>query len=510
MATAVGQALTQQLWTDLKRKATDIKTIDSMFSITKDPTAFFNKSLLLHTKLIALLAAVAWLLPILAVVTPATLSVTLQNVTTIQTLNVPDVNWNASAFMDVFGREGDFTLVSVQVKRAITISAYSVEILAITPLFPDYSYSLNFFGPSFRCQDVNAPGEQALFESIRPSNYNQTIQNVLNNNGTPFMDTWDFAMDLLYVGIIPFPSAYNSILLLTPDVNISCTLWNTSYDVIFDLSQGAQTIHESKVIPQEPYRYDDIDDDFTYGMVGSMGFEAVAGSMASILKGHIEVADSMWPHFGAGGSNADFTNNTGVWDPIYHTGLIFCPELGEHIVQINIDDPSSMPQTLTATMPRWMCRAGSLARAVEELSRNITYSLFTVPDVVEERPIHANIRSARNEYSYRSRYLLLSYGIGILFTISGIAIGGFAYHSNGYSASTSFSTILLTTRKNPNLDELSEGQCLGKQPLAEEIGRIKLRFGVLSPAGSSGVEIGHAGFGLMGDTRRLRKYEYLR
>jgi len=57
-----------------------------------------------------------------------------------------------------------------------------------------------------------------------------------------------------------------------------------------------------------------------------------------------------------------------------------------------------------------------------------------------------------------------------------VAVGLYAFHTNGVSHSTAFSAIIATTR-NPELDELSRGHSLGAFPLNLEAGPVKLRFG---------------------------------
>jgi hypothetical protein len=52
---------------------------------------------------------------------------------------------------------------------------------------------------------------------------------------------------------------------------------------------------------------------------------------------------------------------------------------------------------------------------------------------------------------------------------------------NGVVSGTSFSYILVTTR-NPALDQLSVGACLGSDPFPAELMRTKFRFGVLDDA----------------------------
>lgn len=63
-----------------------------------------------------------------------------------------------------------------------------------------------------------------------------------------------------------------------------------------------------------------------------------------------------------------------------------------------------------------------------------------------------------------------------------MAVGIWAFHSNGVCHSTSLSAIIATTR-NPGLDDMSEGHSLGAFPLDREVGRTKLKFGGVEIAG---------------------------
>ena len=80
----------------------------------------------------------------------------------------------------------------------------------------------------------------------------------------------------------------------------------------------------------------------------------------------------------------------------------------------------------------------------------------------------------QNYYTYNAMDLFLAYGIAIAVVAICVVVGLRAYIINGYSASASFSTILLTTR-NDDLDKIAQGHWLGSQPLAEELQGLKLR-----------------------------------
>jgi hypothetical protein len=81
-------------------------------------------------------------------------------------------------------------------------------------------------------------------------------------------------------------------------------------------------------------------------------------------------------------------------------------------------------------------------------------------------------------YHYSPKYLLISYGIGLLFSLISAVFGLYAFYTNGVVHSTSLSAIIATTR-NPDLDVLAEGHSLGALPLSEKMRNVKLRFGAM-------------------------------
>ena len=166
------------------------------------------------------------------------------------------------------------------------------------------------------------------------------------------------------------------------------------------------------------------------------------------------------------------------------TVLAFCPELEPAFVNSGrIDDPS-------------LCRKGSIMSAIEDLSQNFTLSILSSPPLVGTTSVTAQVSVPVNKYTYNSHNLFIAYGLGILVALAGVCIGGLSYVNNGYSASTSFSSILLTTR-NSDLDGLVEGCGLPKQPLREEVARTKVRYGLLDG--------GRAAFGLAETVREFKR-----
>ncbi|KAE9991943.1 hypothetical protein EG327_010621 [Venturia inaequalis] len=105
-----------------------------------------------------------------------------------------------------------------------------------------------------------------------------------------------------------------------------------------------------------------------------------------------------------------------------------------------------------------------------------------------------------SKFKYQQTGLWVPYAIVIAISFVCMIIGFQAMVNNGVSSDTVFSRIMTTTR-NPTLDRLSVGACLGSDPFPKELERTKLRFGVLDGEHGGeevwigGARIEHCGFG---------------
>lgn len=114
-----------------------------------------------------------------------------------------------------------------------------------------------------------------------------------------------------------------------------------------------------------------------------------------------------------------------------------------------------------------------------------------------------------NVFRYHLYSLWIGYSISIFIAAAFLVVGGYSMWENGVASDTMFSRIMVTTR-NPTLDHLSNGACLGNDPFPVELRRTKLRFGVLLEddseyAGAGGVEerLEHCAFGTEGETKPI-------
>ncbi|KAK4059600.1 hypothetical protein Trihar35433_10647 [Trichoderma harzianum] len=148
--------------------------------------------------------------------------------------------------------------------------------------------------------------------------------------------------------------------------------------------------------------------------------------------------------------------------------------------------PKLLAQDLSA-----LARNKTVGELIEELSRNITLSVFNLDQILapnktcNHRRIHndtmVRISSDVNVYSYNRRVLIITYAVVFLGTLIALLIGGAAYFKNGVSHQLSFSAFMSTTR-NYRLDELTAGSSMGAMPLRDSIKSTKLQFGFLRNA----------------------------
>ncbi|KAF7885250.1 hypothetical protein EAF00_011068 [Botryotinia globosa] len=143
-----------------------------------------------------------------------------------------------------------------------------------------------------------------------------------------------------------------------------------------------------------------------------------------------------------------------------------------------IGNPSStFTNTFSSTTRPWLCRNQTLARGMEDLANNISISYLSSPDLTSDSDLQTiSTSNTNNYYVYHPFWLLISFGLAFLFSIMAVAVGIHAVKCNGVVHSNSFSATVATTRK-PELDEFLGRSCLGAEPLREDPGQYRLRFG---------------------------------
>jgi hypothetical protein len=152
----------------------------------------------------------------------------------------------------------------------------------------------------------------------------------------------------------------------------------------------------------------------------------------------------------------------------------------------------------------------NLMGAVQGLFEDMLITLLSEPDLISASTASVECAKFRTAvvYAYLPSSLWLGYALAVATTFISLLIGFYAIYQNGVASDTLFSRILVTTR-NPTLDHLSVGACLGGDPFPKELKKTKLRFGVLldnEPREGPLGKIEHCCFGTVGETKDVVKY----
>lgn len=155
-----------------------------------------------------------------------------------------------------------------------------------------------------------------------------------------------------------------------------------------------------------------------------------------------------------------------------------------------------------------LTRGLTMRQLIEELSRNLTLSLFSADRTWSQLgvDITVNVAVNTNIYAYNAANLALAYGLAIAATIVSVIIGLRALMVNGVSHGTSFSSIMCSTR-NKTLDNLTMGFSLAAEPLGKEVLDTDLKFGLLSESKEDHGRIRRVGFGVTDEVDTLKKGE---
>lgn len=128
-----------------------------------------------------------------------------------------------------------------------------------------------------------------------------------------------------------------------------------------------------------------------------------------------------------------------------------------------------------------------LQTQLQSFYEDILLTLLSDPHLIIATTVSVPCTKSRrvNLFHYQPRDLWAGYAIVIAVALACLAVGFNALQENGVASDTGFSRIMVTTR-NPTLDRLSVGACLGGDPFPAELKRTKLRFGVLDAGSADG------------------------
>ncbi|CAD6446802.1 0a3e53ad-cc74-4819-a71a-6b31110dcbe1 [Sclerotinia trifoliorum] len=551
-------ALGQYIWRVVKRQPLTMKNLDRLFALSTDPIALFSIELLKGAKLAILLGAITWLLGLASVAPAATLTVVARNIT--EEVRLPVLDFTKAIWNNSMDGEWDAVLVTNTI-AINTASNNDVLELSRQVAGSEWSYSLQFYGPSIKCNEPNST-QQAVFNNITKYYEQQNIFTYTDQNDNRTNITFDVgSRKIIYASWSiwyasgtpnnvdsPRPlaeqvSPYPQLWIQTSTSELVCSAVNASFNIAVSYVDGVQHVTQQDIKIIGDY-------DLSYVSVGSIesGTTSTDSNGVTTMSAGGAMEEALWneyiPHMYALGAilggnitlqDITLTNDQNVREysrygatNVLGTGLMACEEIAntpfKNESSYLIHDPSAtFSNTFTSTNQPWLCRNRTLARGIEDLANNITISYLSSPDLTRNGDPQTIVTSnTNNYYVYHPLWLLISYGLALLFSFIAVVVGVFAMHSNGVVHSNSFSAIVATTR-NPELDECLGRSSLGAEPLQTDSEDRKLKFGpILDPTktgdlkdisrdseGQRGADekIPHVAFGLVQSVGQLRKRE---
>jgi hypothetical protein len=239
------------------------------------------------------------------------------------------------------------------------------------------------------------------------------------------------------------------------ETSLVCRLWNTSYVLDVSFNNTIQALIPISTELVAPCNWS--------SSTGTSAFTDLYPNRPESLGGyyitHLLFSSLIEGTLSIGSTGALIGEAT----RLMQSSIFECPEL-----------LSSSKYTVASRVANPICRNRTLARALEDLSRNFTYNLLSLNAASTNVPVSVN--SPQNFYSYNWKNLFAAYLTALVVTLVCITIGLFALWGNGVPQNTSFSNLLRTTR-NPDLDKSTTGYCLGSDHLPDKLKKVRLRFG---------------------------------
>ena len=495
LTVAVGVAFVQVLWRRLKSKHITVSRIDSMTQLLTSLFDLLNLKTLWQHPLLAFLAIISWTLPIAAVIPPASLSVRnpINSRLEYTTKDLPLPDFTKSTFAKI-----DFTMSfgltqlfcfrgsSDELAQLALGTAVQGEITSKKAPAPNSSYSLQFYGPSIRCEQTPTAmlrGFDAVFgcDFAADSSTNYTESCIAQYRylawtptdiaRIPFQsmigDTYD--LDFRHVsgggcaqlatagGLANYTGEPTTIYIATSNFGshlswslLNCSLYNASYTTKIDYEEGIETIStKTRALnnlpflgaeePQHPIQV--ANPPVPEATKVRMNYQAVMDTFGKILVGGIYDIMAM------------YEPGTIIYSTsILSTNLRNCAELGGNDSTV------------------------SLARAAEQLFENITLSLFSKSDYVSTngssfKPTNVTLFTYPNIYVYSWGRLALAYGLAIFFTALAVLLGGLALLASNESYNYTFSTIMRVTRQKIIDNIIRQEDTNGEDPLPKHIAK---------------------------------------
>ncbi|KAJ4301677.1 hypothetical protein N0V90_003770 [Kalmusia sp. IMI 367209] len=513
----------QRIWHTFRTRALTITGIDGLFSATEDPTQFlYNWEMMSNGKIATVMALCSC-------------------------PEVPTVNFTREEYYD-FRHENDYagsSLVyynttnfkgeegyfdyydrpSQNAKRLAFASMYLKEapvgvnasINSCGDRF-NCTYEINFEAPGYKCDlvadsnhpdagdapfglDMLAPQREYIYYAVVDQGDYKMPQTQTGQYGIPIHEPYPESLGvfdaepILWIGYAikttetykaDDPQKYRDWGVVHEPKIYKCVAYNTNYT--FELTY-TDTRQEYKR-KQRDFLKPIVDTTLTPDSRNSSEYTASPSSNFVSPKGDVPTYKRTSSYHALMQLLRNFLGGSVSW----HAGLF--------VTKSDISETRLMNAERTYPLP-------NLPDEIQSVFEDMIISLLSEPHLVVAQTQAVPCRKSQyvNVYVYKREGLWIGYALAVAVAFVCLLVGGWAIHQNGVASDTLFSRILVTTR-NPTLDRLSVGACLGGDPFPKELTRTKLRFGVLleeDPREGPLGKVEHCCFGAVGETKDIVK-----
>ncbi|KAG8532407.1 uncharacterized protein KY384_002892 [Bacidia gigantensis] len=503
-------ALSQYLWKTIKRTENTVKTIDAAFDALHSLLSFLNLEVLSKFGFVSFIAIIAWCLPFSTVITPATLNVRIISHPSTQLMDVPELQIsNYTQF-----REFAYTVAAngndlqkflgprTVLVRLATATASTGQILQLPFPLTNATYSQTFFAPFVRCENANATVASQIdtVAARLKSDLDPTIKEISNHylafvpalsNTTSFIpeiqaaDLADpngavNASNQVWVRFARSNSGDGSIDVSQEENHryLVCTLRNASYHVRFTWTNGKQAID---ILDQEVENFVTYATNVTFSSSdeANIAYSAFMWALSTQIVGQL----SFYQDVGTNDTTPADTNANRTYSLVStnlkQTSLIGSSDLNSFFLKnhaLGISGRPSEPFSPQRLQDMDFARNRTLDVMIEELSVNMTIGLLSNPRFIRTVSTNVTTNTPQNIYDYHARNLVITYGIGIFFSLVAVILGLHAFRTNGVSYNTSWWTIVATTR-NLHFADIGIPGRLDALPQDRAVAATVARFG---------------------------------
>jgi hypothetical protein len=412
--------------------------------------------------------------------------------------NTTDTSAESESWFDYYDQPSKnarrLTVTSAYLRKPATFPAASVESCGEGW---NCTYSINIEGPGYKCEEPS-PNEISPFNLsvLAPEGKHIYYSNVdLNDYANPQIDTDEEGMPIQEP---PYPDSLG-VFFSEPELWIGYSL-NTSqpYDKSSPYFDTWRNIHEPKIFKCVLYYTN-----YTF----EMKYEESLQSTKLLQRDFLDPVINGAPvrpttdvqqykltaaYHGMGALLRNFVR-----------GSVFYKSDSKYFVtKSDISETLLLDASTSYPVP-------NLIDEVQNFFEDMIITLLSEPYLVvaNKQSVPCDKTRRQNVYVYHAEGLWVGYAIAVFIAFSSIFVGAFSIFQNGVSSDIQFSRIMVTTR-NPTLDRLSVGACLGGDPFPKELTQTKLRFGVLleddvreGPLG----RVEHCTFGAVGEVKEIVK-----